>query len=64
MRVKLANGVTLPVEFIGTIVLRIPAGDVRNGNGHYSAKQTLLELRDALYTCAWPLRYTSLDEGN
>eukprot|EP00965_Chrysotila_dentata_P043283 1438686-Pleurochrysis_carterae.AAC.1 len=49
MRVKAANGVTLPVEIIGFIVLRIPAGDVRNGNGDYSTKATLLELRDALY---------------
>eukprot|EP00965_Chrysotila_dentata_P110060 3636706-Pleurochrysis_carterae.AAC.1 len=49
MREKVANGVTLPVEFIGSIVLRIPAGDVRNGNGDYSAKETLVELRNALY---------------
>eukprot|EP00965_Chrysotila_dentata_P042461 1407795-Pleurochrysis_carterae.AAC.1 len=49
MRVKFANGVTLPVEFIGSIVLRISAGDVRNGNGYYSAKETLLELLDTLY---------------
>eukprot|EP00965_Chrysotila_dentata_P050269 1665504-Pleurochrysis_carterae.AAC.1 len=49
MRVKVANGVTLPVDFIGSIVLRILAGDVRNGNGDYSTKETLLELRDALY---------------
>eukprot|EP00965_Chrysotila_dentata_P022147 733256-Pleurochrysis_carterae.AAC.1 len=48
MRVKVANGVTLPVEFIGSIILRIPAGNVRNGNGDYSTKETLLELRDAL----------------
>eukprot|EP00965_Chrysotila_dentata_P171633 5664188-Pleurochrysis_carterae.AAC.1 len=49
MRVKVANGVTLPVELIGSIVLRIPAGDVGNGNGDYSTKETLLELRGALY---------------
>eukprot|EP00965_Chrysotila_dentata_P096532 3190149-Pleurochrysis_carterae.AAC.1 len=49
MRVKVANGNTLPVEFIGTIVLRIPAGDVCNGNDDYSTKETLLELRDAIY---------------
>eukprot|EP00965_Chrysotila_dentata_P046920 1557461-Pleurochrysis_carterae.AAC.2 len=62
MRVKVANGVTLPVEFIGPPVLRIPAGDSRNGNGDYSTKETLLELRDELYVpAAWPLRYSSLD---
>eukprot|EP00965_Chrysotila_dentata_P040588 1346445-Pleurochrysis_carterae.AAC.1 len=49
MRVKVANDVTLPVEFIGSIALRIPAGDVCNGTGDYSAKETLVELRDALY---------------
>eukprot|EP00965_Chrysotila_dentata_P068748 2271414-Pleurochrysis_carterae.AAC.1 len=49
MRVKVANGVTLPVEFIGSIVLHVPAGDVCSGNGDYSATETLLELRDALY---------------
>eukprot|EP00965_Chrysotila_dentata_P191285 6174418-Pleurochrysis_carterae.AAC.1 len=49
MRVKVANGVTLPIEFIGSIVLRISAGDVRHGNGDYSTKETLLEVRDALY---------------
>eukprot|EP00965_Chrysotila_dentata_P020969 694652-Pleurochrysis_carterae.AAC.1 len=49
MRVKVANGVTLPVELLGSIVLRIPAGEVRNCNGDYSTKETLLELRDALY---------------
>eukprot|EP00965_Chrysotila_dentata_P060981 2020421-Pleurochrysis_carterae.AAC.1 len=49
MRVKVADGVTLPVESIGPIVLRSPAGDVCNGNGDYSTKETLLELRNALY---------------
>eukprot|EP00965_Chrysotila_dentata_P161209 5323845-Pleurochrysis_carterae.AAC.1 len=49
MRVKVANGVTLPIEFIGSIVLLIPAGDVRNNNGDCSTKKTLPELCDALY---------------
>eukprot|EP00965_Chrysotila_dentata_P154531 5105878-Pleurochrysis_carterae.AAC.1 len=49
MRVKVVNGVTLPVEFIGSIVLRVPAGDVRNRNGVYSTTETILELHDALY---------------
>eukprot|EP00965_Chrysotila_dentata_P154675 5110974-Pleurochrysis_carterae.AAC.2 len=49
MRVKVANGVTLPVKFIGFIVLRILAVDVRNGHDGYSNVETTLELRDALY---------------
>eukprot|EP00965_Chrysotila_dentata_P088220 2913103-Pleurochrysis_carterae.AAC.1 len=36
MRVKVANAVTLPVKFVGFIVLRIAAGDVCNGNCDYS----------------------------
>eukprot|EP00965_Chrysotila_dentata_P225239 6194639-Pleurochrysis_carterae.AAC.1 len=47
MSIKLANGVTLPVKFVGSIVLCIiSGGDVRNGHGDYS---TALELRDTLY---------------
>eukprot|EP00965_Chrysotila_dentata_P008366 272796-Pleurochrysis_carterae.AAC.1 len=42
MRVKVAHGVTLPVEFIGSIVLRISAGAVRNGNGDYSTRRRCL----------------------
>eukprot|EP00965_Chrysotila_dentata_P114202 3775055-Pleurochrysis_carterae.AAC.1 len=37
-RVKVANGVTLPVKFIGCIVLCIPAGYGRNGYGDYSKR--------------------------
>eukprot|EP00965_Chrysotila_dentata_P008851 288381-Pleurochrysis_carterae.AAC.1 len=64
MRVKVANGVTLPVEFIGSIILRIPAGDVRNNNG-----VTVLDRRDHARAarcalCPWPVRYLAVDEGN
>eukprot|EP00965_Chrysotila_dentata_P094992 3140939-Pleurochrysis_carterae.AAC.4 len=48
-RVKVANGMALPVEFLGSIILRIPAGDVCNKNGVYSATETILELHDTLY---------------
>eukprot|EP00965_Chrysotila_dentata_P215716 6188944-Pleurochrysis_carterae.AAC.3 len=44
-----ANCVTLPVEFISSVVLRIPAGDVCYGRGDYSNVDTTLELRDAFY---------------
>eukprot|EP00965_Chrysotila_dentata_P224382 6194144-Pleurochrysis_carterae.AAC.1 len=40
---------TLPVKLIGSIILRIPAGDVNDGHGDYSNVETTLALRDALY---------------
>eukprot|EP00965_Chrysotila_dentata_P168255 5556659-Pleurochrysis_carterae.AAC.1 len=61
MRVKVANGVTLPVEFIGSMVLRIPAGNARNGNNDYSTNKPLIELRDALYVPGLCGHYTFLD---
>eukprot|EP00965_Chrysotila_dentata_P146392 4833880-Pleurochrysis_carterae.AAC.7 len=68
MRVKVANGVTLFVERIGSIVLRIPAGNVctpqtvlrfksdgevsTTPNGNHSDVETTLEPRDLQFTCS------------
>lgn len=49
MRVRVANGVYLPVEFVGTLVLDLPPGEVKASSGVLSSAPTRLELHNALY---------------
>eukprot|EP00965_Chrysotila_dentata_P148260 4894411-Pleurochrysis_carterae.AAC.1 len=52
MREKVAAGVTLPVEFIGSIILHIRAAGVRNKNGVYSTTARRLKTHSPTQCCA------------